>query len=231
MSAIRKAGGIITLEQADIPYVGAGRNISEAEQPVFFNINGVTIAYVAATRAEKNVMTPEAGKDSPGVLYTYDETEYLKTIAYAKEHSDYCIASVHWGTEYSNNADKKQRSLAKKFIDAGADAVIGTHTHCLQGIEYYKGKPVMYSLGNFWFNEKSLNSCLFGITLRTDSTADNQGTFCTLESVTFVPCRQEGYHTFIPDTAAGKQKIIDYEKKLSFGVDISSAGIVTQAEI
>ena len=42
---------------------------------------------------------------------------------------------------------------------------MGTHSHCLQGIEYYKGVPVFYSLGNFWFNEKELETCLLELTV------------------------------------------------------------------
>ena len=65
---------------------------------------------------------------------------------------------VHWGTEYSTELQSSQKELARKYIDAGADAVIGAHPHILQGMEFYNGKPIVYSLGNFLFNTKTLDS-------------------------------------------------------------------------
>ena len=215
---------LTTLDSVGIPYVGAGRNMSEAERPIIFTVNGIKIAYVAATRAEKTIYTPEAGKDTPGVLRTYDETHYLNVIRNAKKNADYVVASVHWGTEYSNNADSTQQKLAHEYIDAGADAVIGSHTHVLQGIEYYKNKPIMYSLGNFWFNNKTLNTCVFVITLNPQ--ADGS---VALSNVKFVPCIQKNLTTTWPTDAASQQKIINFEKGISFCVDIAADGSVTPA--
>ena len=215
---------LTTLDSVGIPYVGAGRNMSEAEKPVIFTVNGIKIAYVAATRAEKTIYTPEAGKDTPGVLRTYDETHYLNVIRNAKKNADYVVASVHWGTEYSNNADSTQQKLAHEYIDAGADAVIGSHTHVLQGIEYYKNKPIMYSLGNFWFNNKTLNTCVFVITLQPQTDGS-----VALSNVKFVPCIQKNLTTTWPTDAASQQKIINFEKGISFCVDIAADGSVTPA--
>ena len=215
---------LTTLDSVGIPYVGAGRNMSEAERPIIFTVNGIKIAYVAATRAEKTIYTPEAGKDTPGVLRTYDETHYLNVIRNAKKNADYVVASVHWGTEYSNNADSTQQKLAHEYIDAGADAVIGSHTHVLQGIEYYKNKPIMYSLSNFWFNNKTLNTCVFVITLQPQTDGS-----VALSNVKFVPCIQKNLTTTWPTDAASQQKIINFEKGISFCVDIAADGSVTPA--
>lgn len=215
---------LTTLDSVGIPYVGAGRNMSEAERPIIFTVNGIKIAYVAATRAEKTIYTPEAGKDTPGVLRTYDETHYLNVIRNAKKNADYVVASVHWGTEYLNNADSTQQKLAHEYIDAGADAVIGSHTHVLQGIEYYKNKPIMYSLGNFWFNNKTLNTCVFVITLQPQTDGS-----VALSNVKFVPCIQKNLTTTWPTDAASQQKIINFEKGISFCVDIAADGSVTPA--
>ena len=215
---------LTTLDSVGIPYVGAGRNMSEAERPIIFTVNGIKIAYVAATRAEKTIYTPEAGKDTPGVLRTYDETHYLNVIRNAKKNADYVVASVHWGTEYLNNADSTQQKLAHEYIDAGADAVIGSHTHVLQGIEYYKNKPIMYSLSNFWFNNKTLNTCVFVITLQPQTDGS-----VALSNVKFVPCIQKNLTTTWPTDAASQQKIINFEKGISFCVDIAADGSVTPA--
>ena len=150
------------LSQADIQYVGAGHNNDEAMAPVYFEIQGKTIAYVAASRAEKYRMTPQATEDTPGILLCYDTELFLQTIKEAKENADYVIAFVHWGTEYSYELEEVQLSTGKEYLDVGADIVIGAHPR-LQGIEYYNGKPIIYSLGNFWFNDKTLDTILLNV--------------------------------------------------------------------
>ena len=143
------------LNQAGIKYVGAGHNIEEAMSPVYFEIQGKTIAYVAASRAEKYRLTPQATEDEPGILLCYDTELFIQAIKEAKQNAEYVIAYVHWGTEYSYELEEVQLITGKEYLDAGADIVIGAHPHCLQGIEYYEGKPIVYSLGNFWFNDKT----------------------------------------------------------------------------
>ena len=63
--------------------------------------------------------------------------------------------------------------------------IVGTHSHCLQGIEYYKGAPIFYNLGNFWFNEKDLLTCL--LELRVTGTKEDWKL-----NATVVPARQAG---------------------------------------
>ena len=85
------------------------------------------------------------------------------------------IALPHWGTEYSTTLEQAQIDSVRACIDAGADAVIGAHTHCLQDITSYQGKPVVYSLGNFWFNEKTLDTMLYELQLSGTKTIDPSG--------------------------------------------------------
>ena len=141
-----------TLEGAGIPYVGAGRNLAAAQAPVYLQAGGLTVAYVAASRAEKIRMTPEATDTTPGILLCYDNSRFIASIREAAAHADYVVALPHWGTERATDLQDKQTHGARAYIDAGADAVIGTHAHCLQGIEFYEGKPILYNLGNFWFD-------------------------------------------------------------------------------
>ncbi|NCU41946.1 MAG: CapA family protein [Candidatus Moranbacteria bacterium] len=70
-----------------------------------------------------------------------------------KEMSDFVVVYTHWGQEYKTISDQKQKNLAHNFIDAGADAVIGSHPHVIQEKEVYKGKTIYYSLGNFIFDQ------------------------------------------------------------------------------
>lgn len=80
--------------------------------------------------------------------------EIIKDIEEAKKQSDIVIVYPHWGTEYKvGDPGPAVRSLAHRFVDAGADAVIGTHSHVIQTSEVYKGKKIYYSLGNFVFDQ------------------------------------------------------------------------------
>ena len=78
---------------------------------------------------------------------------------------------VHWGVERNTEPEEYQKSLARQYIDAGADAVIGAHPHVLQGIEYYQGKPIFYSLGNFIFANRTYETMMAELTV-TDSGVD-----------------------------------------------------------
>ena len=148
---------LATLEAAKIPYVGAGHDINEAASPAYVKAGPLTIAYVAAERAEKvQIVTQEATEDQPGVLRCYENDRFIESIREAAGKADYVIALPHWGTEHATELEDVQKEGARAYIDAGADAVIGAHPHILQGIEYYNGKPIVYSLGNFWFDNYEL---------------------------------------------------------------------------
>lgn len=206
-----------TLTSAGIPYYGAGKNIDEARKPVFFVINGIKIGFVGANRSEKYIMTPEAGEDSPGVLRTYDSAMYLETIRNAKADCDYLVAYVHWGTEDSTVVTDYQKEMGREYIDAGADAVIGGHPHVLQGMEYYKGKLIAYSMGDFWFND------LHDDTGMLELAVNHTGTLYAR----FIPCvRRDGVTSLVTDKKEAK-RIYSYMEDLSFRISINEQGIVS----
>lgn len=84
---------------------------------------------------------------------TEERANYIRDgIARLREQgADLVIASCHWGVEHTHNLDDYQRRMAHQIVDWGADLVIGTHPHVLQGIELYNGRVICYSLGNFCF--------------------------------------------------------------------------------
>lgn len=202
------------LKKAGIKTMGAGKNIKEARKPLYLKIKGKTIALVAATRAEKYILTPEAGKNSPGVFRTYDDRQYVKEIKRAGKKADYVIAYVHWGTEYSTDLEEAQIQQAKDYINAGADAVVGAHTHCLQGTGYYKGVPIIYSLGNFWFNEKTLYTTI----LEIDITGEGK------LSARMLPCLQGGKETKLLTKPSQIKKFINYVNKISTNAKLDAKG-------
>lgn len=176
------------LDREDIPYVGAGRNAEEAETVYYTELDGKTVAVVAATRAEKYKLTPEATEDSPGVFRCYDRERLLEVTREADENADFVIAYIHWGTEYSEELEEAQTEGARALAEAGADVVLGAHPHCLQGAEYVGNVPVLYSLGNYWFNEKPLDSVL----VKLHFYGDDEGNY--LDTI-LVPARQENHYT------------------------------------
>lgn len=204
------------LENNGIKYTGGGKDSKEAKKPVYFQSKGKTIAVIAATRAEKYILTPAAGKHSPGVFRTYDDTQYVRAIRRAKKKADVVIAFVHWGTEYSTKLESAQTSQAKDYINAGADVVVGAHTHCLQGVGYYKGKPIFYSLGNYWFNEKTLYTTLLLLTIRKNGSVEAR----------MLPCLQSGRETHLLTEKSKVRKFVNYVNGISVNAKIGAKGVV-----
>ena len=205
------------LESYGVDAVGGGADLDGAMQPMYYLINGRKIAYVAASRAEKYKMTPEATESSPGILRCYDTAKFLQVIREAEANSDFVIACVHWGTEYSAELEKAQTSTARDYIDAGADLIVGAHAHQLQGIEYYKGKAIFYNLGNFWFNDYEIGTGLLKVELLADGSTRN----------TFLPALQKDCVTAsVADTQKGRD-ILSWLVAHSTGVAIAPDGTVT----
>ena len=207
------------LKEEGIPYMGAGENLAEAKKPVYFTVNGIKIGFLAANRSEKIIYTPEAGEDSPGVVRMYDTQMMDEMIREASAQCDYLIAYVHWGTEDSPYYEEYQREIAKEFFDAGLDALIGGHPHVLQGMEYIDGKPVIYSLGDFWFNSESKYTTIVNLDITKDG----------LKNVSFVPCKQENYKTCML-YGEDADAFYAYLQKLSPNAVIDSAGMAYPAE-
>ena len=207
-----------TLREAEIPYVGAGRNIDEARKPVYYIVGDIKIAFVSATQIERldTPDTKEATQDSPGVFRCWNGNKLMETVREAAENSDFVVAYIHWGTENVVELDWAQLKQAPELVDAGADLVIGDHPHCLQPIGVIGGVPVIYSLGNFWFNSKTLDTGMVEVVI------DESG----IVSYQFVPCIQNGCRTTLLE-GAEKERVLAYMREISEGVQIDAEGYVT----
>lgn len=205
------------LDGAGITYVGAGRNLDEAMKPVYVIANGMKIAIVSATQIERNLPThtKEATPSSAGVLRCMDPSKLLKVIQDAKENSDFVILYVHWGAEGAEKIDWLQRDQAIVYAEAGVDLIIGDHPHCLQQLDVVGGVPVVYSLGNFWFNSKAQDTCLI------EAAFNEYG----IESIRFIPCRQENCRTTLL-TGAEADRVLNYMRSISPNVEIDAEGYV-----
>ncbi len=156
-----------TLDDVGIKYVGAGKNIDQAKQIQYFDINGHRIAFIGATRVIP-VVEWNATSTRPGMLSTYDPEATCELIKEAKTQADYVVVYVHWGVEHEERPVSYQQNMGKQYIDSGADIVVGAHTHCLQGVEFYKDKPIVYSLGNFIFSRKTTETAMIKLVIDGD---------------------------------------------------------------
>lgn len=207
-----------TLEDAGIAYVGAGRNLQEARQPVSYIINDIKITIVSATQIERldNPDTKGATDSSAGVFRCWNGNNLLETVREAKENSDFVVVYLHWGTENETAIDWAQEKQAAEVVEAGADLVIGDHSHCLQQISIVQGVPVVYSLGNFWFNSKTLDTGMVKVTLNESG----------LQSCRFIACKQSGCRTELLK-GEEKDRVLEFMRSISDGVHIDGDGYVT----
>lgn len=132
---------------------GAG-TYEEAYQVKVVEAQGVKIGFYALSfAAYKGVFDDVMNHEGLGCAYIND-LRVNHDIMEAKNSLDYLFILPHDGIEYIDVPTPEIIARYRDFIDYGADGVIGTHPHCPQGWEEYKGKPIFYSLGNFFFNSK-----------------------------------------------------------------------------
>ena len=138
------------LDRAGIPYFGGGRDLAAAHAPLWIEKKGLRIALLSYN--EYKPRSFEAGPDWPGIAWSEDSQVTSDIRAARAAGADLVIPFMHWGWEREPLPDERQRQLAHLMIDAGADLVVGGHPHVTQGAEYYRGKLIVYSLGNFVFD-------------------------------------------------------------------------------
>ena len=162
------------------------------------------------------------------------EEQVKQTIAAAKQQgAKLVIVAFHWGTEKAAEPDETQKSLAHTAIDCGADLVVGHHPHVLQAIEYYKGKYIAYSLGNFCFGGNSAPSDMDTMIFQQTFTIE-KGEVQAAAAATVVPCSissTAGYNDYQPTPTEGdaSASVIDRLNTMSanYGVTVNADGTVT----
>lgn len=207
-----------TLDGAGIPYVGAGDSKERAAQPYIAEMGGKTFGFLAASRVIPEVSW-NIDNQQPGMLCTYDSAQLCEAIRKAKENCDYVVVYVHWGIERENMPQDYQRQLGQAYIDAGADLIIGAHPHVLQGIEYYNGKPIVYSLGNYIFNQSIEKTMLLKVTVSTENETILQ----------LIPASASGAKTSKLEGEEARS-ICQFVEDISFDVTVGEEGIVRQKE-
>lgn len=138
------------LEKNGIGAAGAGPDYAWAHRPVVRSVGATDIAYLAYT----NLLPKWLGlASSTPAAARYDDETLRNDIAKAKEEADVVAVSFHWGDEYETVHNAEQERVAKLAIDAGAKIIVGHHPHVVQKVEEYNGGLILYSLGNFVFDQ------------------------------------------------------------------------------
>jgi hypothetical protein len=182
---------LVRLDDNGILYAGAGFSKEQAETPKIINIKGLKVGFIAFTDVGPDWL--EAKEDSSGILLAKD-SRFKEIIKNAKAQSDILVVSIHFGNEYSPH-NSRQEILAKMAIDMGANIIVGHHPHVIQDIETYNGGLIMYSLGNFIFDQKfskeTMQGLIVDVTLdakdkmikRYDTRLSKQNSLFQIESV------------------------------------------------
>ncbi len=155
------------IEKAGMIAVGAGRNMQEAAEPILLATHPRPVWLVPSLQlALENWANLN---DKPCVSHEPIDSLCERVFRLRKaDATAVIIVSLHWGGEHTLEPVALQRHDARKLINAGADALICHHTHTLQTVEHYRGRPIYYSIGNFIFDQqKSLNTqaCIVKLTI------------------------------------------------------------------
>lgn len=128
-------------------------NFKRAHVPVFYQ----NVPYITTLRGVQAVIIGDCTVVGENTTHIGGApARVLREIGEYKKPDNIVIVVMHWGSELDTVPMVWQQKMARAFIDAGADAVVGHHPHVVQGIERYKGKTIAYSLGNFAFGGNSL---------------------------------------------------------------------------
>jgi poly-gamma-glutamate synthesis protein (capsule biosynthesis protein) len=136
------------LEKENVKHVGSGATLEKAWEPVFVERTGFRLAFVAINDIwnQANVKSPSAHDHVAGM----DKEKLVSIVRGLRERKDVdaIVVSHHGGVEYQDEPLARTRDVAIAAIDAGADVFLGHHPHVVQGITFYRGRPIVFSMGN-----------------------------------------------------------------------------------
>lgn len=201
------------LEEYGISYAGGGLNKEEASRGVVVEKKGLKIGFIAFSRVTPSVDW-YAGTKRPGILggYKVHEPEVLEAVKSLADRTDILVVCLHWGKEGMLQVGEQESELAHLLIDSGADVIMGHHPHVVKKVEMYKGKPIFYSLGNFFFtsSRSELSNKVLLATIRYGMDGE-------LKCIEAVPgIIQMGRP--VPMEGQQKQDFIDYLNSMNIGI-------------
>lgn len=148
------------LDDSRIEHIGYGCNLENASKPFHFTENKIDYSLLSFGW---NVIGCKYAKKNRCGVNPMEKNNVIRQIKKEKQKGKKVIVVFHWNYTYELYPMPANRELAKQAVDAGACLIVGCHSHCVQGIEYYKGVPIVYSLGNWIFD----NNVYFDGRLRT----------------------------------------------------------------
>lgn len=142
-----------------VAVLGVGRNRRAAFEPYRVTVRGTELAFLAADGSPREGASSvwAAGPATPGIAAARSARSpaLLDAVRAASRHADVVVVYLHWGREYQGCPTPKQRTTARALAEAGADVVVGSHTHVLLGSGWRGGTYVNYGLGNFlWYHNR-----------------------------------------------------------------------------
>jgi len=198
------------LKEADIKFVGAGKNEKESYEPKILEMNGLKIAFLAYADSSLVPASYQATENKPGIAFM-NISKMQEDVKATKEKANFVIVSMHSGVEYAKEPNQNQINFAHSAIDAGADLIIGHHPHIVQKVEKYKDRYILYSLGNFVFDQMWSIETREGIIVKI--TFDKNG----IKNIDFTPVLIENYsQPKILDKTDSKSKEIISKLQMNF---------------
>lgn len=150
------------LDRAGIGWFGGGLNAGQAHRPAIAKVRGVSIAFLgyiapnALVDGRKvSMRNLAAGAGRGGAAWGAIEL-IRHDVSLIRQKANLVIVSLHLGDRYQQKPEDFERTLCHQIIEAGADAVIGHGAHVLGPLEIYRGKPILYSVGNFAFGSRNI---------------------------------------------------------------------------
>ncbi|MGC5771208.1 CapA family protein [Paenibacillus pabuli] len=207
------------LKEYGIAHTGAGMNEDEAYAPAYLERKGMKIALLGFSRVVPKASWKADGNRA-GVAEAYDSTGAVKAIQEARQKADLVIVVAHWGEERVSTPNTDQTRLAHEFVDAGADLVVGGHPHVLQGVEYYKGKWIAYSTGNFIFSKSTTEETWKTAVFQANCSADAK---CSMKVIPY----EAGLGQAIPMLDEANKLLLEQMTQLSPGIRFDTNGVAS----
>ena len=147
------ADSLEAAQDAGMPVFGAGRDAAAAYAPWIAEVDGVRVAVLGFSQIRTLASAWAARDDRSGIAMAWEVDRAARAVAQARQQADLVIVFNHWGRERDECPTADQRSFARRLAAAGADIIVGTHAHVLQGAGWLGDTYVAYGLGNFlWYS-------------------------------------------------------------------------------
>lgn len=168
----------------DIDYVGGGENIVEAEAILYKRFADGKLAIINVCENEFSIANPTRAGSAP-----LDTVEVYHRILEARKQADYVLVIIHGGHEHYQLPSPRMKQLYRFFVEVGADAVVNHHQHCYSGYEIFNGKPIVYGLGNFLFDDPKKRDSIWNEGFMAILAFSQSGVL--FKAIPYVQCNEE----------------------------------------